>query len=205
MFFVYYWCMKKYKTEEERKAAKKAAYRKWFESHREQEKERNRKYNATRKESMKEYNKKYRAEHKEYYQEYMKKWELEHKEERKAYAQEKKRWLAYNKTRRTTESNRAHALSLDYRYTDKGRGLDTGNNIDGPWIEEHIFATKCIYCGDSRWEHLGCDRIDNNLPHTPENCVCACGICNCEREGRKMSVAEFVEYRKTHPRTPKPE
>ena len=188
-----------YYTEEEKKAAKKAAYKKWRESHLEQERERNRKYNATRKEHIKEYNKKYRAEHKEYYQEYMKKWEEEHKDERKAYAKSRDNSV-HNRVRRSTITRRANALSQDYRYADESRGFGTGKNVDGPWIKEHVFTTACVYCGDSDWTHLGCDRIDNSLPHTPENCVCSCGICNIEREGRRMSVDEFVEYRKTHPR-----
>ena len=196
--------MKKYNTEEERKAAKKAAYEKWRASHLEQERERYRRKNAERKEQIKEYNKKYRAEHKDYYREYMKKWEQDHKEERRAYAKARD-CSVHNKARRATLERRANAISQDYRYADNARGFDTSSNIDGVWIAEHIFTSKCIYCGDGRWEHLGCDRIDNNLPHTADNVVCSCGICNCEREGKKMSVEEFVEYRKIHHRIPEPE
>jgi len=198
--------MRKYYTEEEKKAAKKAAYEKWRASHIEQERARHRANNSKKKEAKKEYNKKYRAEHKEYYQEYMKKWEQDHKEERKAYQKARGDYYStLNKQRRASAGRRANALSQDYRYADTDRGFDASQNVDGPWIEENIFATKCIYCGDGRWEHLGCDRIDNSKPHTADNVVCSCGICNVEREGRKMSVAEFVEYRKTHHRIPEPE
>ncbi len=191
--------MRKYNTEEEKKAAKKAAYKKWRESHLEQERERNRRKNAARREETKEYNKKYRAEHKEYYREYMKKWEQEHKEERKLYAKTRG-YDKYNKVRRASIVKRANALSQDYRYADTSRGFDTGKNVDGQWIENNIFTVGCIYCGDTDWRHLGCDRIDNNLPHTQDNVVCSCGICNVERAGRRMSVEEFIEYRKKYPR-----
>ena len=192
--------MRKYNTEEEKKAAKKAAYKKWRESHLEQERERSRKKNAERKEWMKEYNRQYRKEHKEYYQDYMQKWEEDHKEERMEYRRNRHGWDAANKRRRTSIDRRANALSQDYRYADETRGFCTDNNVDGQWIENHIFTAGCVYCGDTDWTHLGCDRIDNNIPHTQENCVCSCGICNVEREGRRMSMEEFVEYRKSHPR-----
>lgn len=191
--------MRKYYTEEEKKAAKKAAYKKWRESHLEQERERSRKKNAERKEWRKEYNRQYRAGHKDYYQEYMKKWVEEHKDERREYFASRDNSIQ-NKKRRQTRHKRATALSQDYRYADTERGFDTRRNVDGHWIEENIFSTACIYCGDGDWKHLGCDRIDDSLPHTPENCVSSCGICNIERAGRRMSVSEFIEYRKTHPR-----
>ena len=191
--------MKKYNTEEERKAAKKAAYKKWYLSHLEYNKERGHKRNIEEREKRSEYNKKYRAEHKEYYQEYMKKWEHEHKEERKEYAKSRDNSVSNNR-RRATMDRKANALSQDYRYADNGRGFNTENNVDGKWIEENIYTSRCVYCGDSNWKHLGCDRIDNSRPHTADNVVCSCGICNIERQGRKMSVEEFVEYRKTHPR-----
>lgn len=190
--------MKKYHTEEEKKAAKKAAYKKWLESHKEQERERAKRRHVEEKDKISEYNKKYRAEHKDYFREYMKNWEREHKEERKQYAKARDNSIANNK-RRATISKRANALSQDYRYSDIARGFNTDNNVEGQWIEENIFPAGCIYCGDKDWKHLGCDRIDNSIPHTQENCVCSCGICNVERQGRKMSVSEFVEYRKAHP------
>lgn len=65
---------------------------------------------------------------------------------------------------------------------------------------ENIFTSKCIYCGDDNWEHLGCDRKDNSKPHTSDNIVCACGICNAERSDN-YTVEEFIQYRKLHPRS----
>ena len=102
--------MKKYNTEEERKAAKAAAYKKWYNSHLEYNKERDRKRNIEEKEKKSEYNKKYRAAHKEYYKEYMKKWEQDHKEERREYAKLRDNSV-HNKTRRATINKRANAIS----------------------------------------------------------------------------------------------
>lgn len=97
-----------------------------------------------------------------------------------------------------TKDYRARYLVNAYSFADKkeGRGECT---LTSEWIKENIFNSKCTYCGDSDWRHLGCDRIDNGLPHTPENCICSCGICNIEKND-KYSVEEFVEYRSKHPR-----
>ena len=83
---------------------------------------------------------------------------------------------------------------------DKNKGYDTTSNITPQWIEENLFSdgSKCIYCGDNNWKHLGADRIDNTKPHTPDNVVCSCAICNYERQNR-FTVEEFIKYRKEHP------
>lgn len=104
-----------------------------------------------------------------------------------------------NKELYLTKNGRSNSLYRKYKSSDKRKNLDTSNNVASEWIIENIFTSKCIYCGDSDWQHLGCDRIDNDKPHTPDNVVCACGICNCERADR-FSVEEFIEYRKLHPR-----
>src|SRR5690606_33775894 len=93
---------------------------------------------------------------------------------------------------------RACRLVYNYNFADQRSGYDTKDNVTYIWIMENIFTSSCVYCGDSDWEHLGCDRIDNSKPHTPENCVCACGICNIERSDR-CTVEEFKQYRETHP------
>lgn len=159
--------------------------KKWYEEN----KERIKLKNSDLKEEKKEYNKQYNITNKDK----ISGW---HKEYYKSNIEARRE---YNKQRYATKEGKATHMICDYRRDDKKnkRGDCT---LSKKWIIEKIFNSSCIYCGDSDWTHLGADRIDNNLPHTPENCVCACGICNCEREGRKMSVAEFVEYRKNHPR-----
>ena len=98
-----------------------------------------------------------------------------------------------------TKKGRANQLKNSYIGKDADKGFSTDQNIDEKWILENLFNSSCIYCSDSNWEHLGADRVDNSKPHTPDNCVCSCGLCNMERSN-KYSVEEFKEYRKTHPR-----
>lgn len=107
------------------------------------------------------------------------------------YRKKGKRW-------RNTKIGRATQLAAAYSQTDNDT-FTSPLTIDKNWIMEKIFSgQKCFYCGDSNWKHLGCDRIDNSLPHTPDNCICACGICNIER-GDRYTIEEFVEYRKNNP------
>lgn len=203
---------------EEEKKRRSLFYRERYKRKAEQIKERERKYYAKNKDII-------RSKFKEQYwsdedfrkkcNEASKKYKRENKEHFKAYREVNKEHISdyckqyrkehienfreYDKKRVSTEKGRAKNILGIYRKSDNtnNRGECT---ISRDWIVENIFTSKCIYCGDSNWRHLGCDRIDNDKPHTPENVVCACGICNCERQCRKMSVEEFVEYRKTHPR-----
>ena len=55
---------------------------------------------------------------------------------------------------------------------------------------EDIFTKPCHYCGEEGWEIMGCDRIDNSKPHTPNNVVPCCDKCNRKR-GRR-DYEEFV-------------
>ena len=162
-----------------------------------------------------EYNRKFEKDNEEYVKERHRQWYLNNRESalinrKKNYDKnaERERERARNKARenpeiksnyRKTEMGRAGQLSGNYNVCDKNNGLDISKNITAEWIVKNIFTSKCIYCGDSDWKHLGADRIDNSKPHTPDNVVCACGICNVERSDR-FTVEEFVEHRKTHPR-----
>lgn len=119
-----------------------------------------------------------------------KEWRTNHPEEYKL------RKRNYEKT----QKGKAGKLVMKYNRDDKvKRGLNTSNNINSKFILENIFTSSCIYCGDNDWTHLGCDRIDNTKPHTPENCVPCCFICNVDR-GDRYTVEEFKEYRKLNPR-----
>lgn len=100
----------------------------------------------------------------------MEKWRSEHKDEISEYNAE------YSKT----PIGRAHNLLSSYRHNDKihERGECT---LTAHWIIENIFSKPCVYCGETGWEIIGCDRINNSLPHTPENCVPCCGKCNSKK------------------------
>lgn len=108
---------------------------------------------------------------------------------------EKKEYLQnYMLDYRKTQKGRAQQLSDSYKWKDRitNRGECT---ITKQWILDNIFTSTCTYCGESDWRKLGCDRIDNTLPHTPENCICSCKLCNSERQYKRMSLEEFREYK----------
>lgn len=164
------------------------------------------KYRESNKEKVYATNKKWREENSEYINEKNKQYYLDNKERLLEYrkcnydsTKQKEWWSQYSRTK----DGRANHHISHYSYEDRKRNRGECTLSKG-WIIEHIFNSKCIYCGDSDWTHLGCDRINNDLPHTQENCVCSCGICNVERQLKKMSVEEFIDYRKTHPRDAEP-
>ncbi len=178
-------------TIEEQKK-KKAEYDKIY---REKNKERIRKnkskWYCENKERKKEYDEKYRNEHIEERKKVKEKWDKRNK----------KNISEYNKIYYSTILGLAKRRKNHYLADDKNKGFDTANTIDENWIVENILTNnKCIYCGDNEPSHLGCDRIDNDKGHTPDNVVCSCPICNWERYLENLSVEEFIEYRKTHPR-----
>ncbi len=167
-----------------------------------------------------EYDKEYRAKNKEKRRQQHHDWYVKHKEEKRQYDIEyrknnvdarkrvKAEWNKKNKTKTATYNQEfyqtitgmASRRRNHYLYDDKEKGFDTAQTITAEWIAENILTGSCIYCHDSEPYHLGCDRIDESKVHTPDNVVCACPICNWERSLQKMSVGEFIEYRKTHPR-----
>jgi hypothetical protein len=179
---------RKVKNAELRKI-KKEQYHKmaceWRQNNQEKVKEAQKKYRNTHKEFLKNKWSEYSAEHKEELKIKGKQYREEHKEELK------ERRILWKKN--NPEKSRATQIIQNCKKMDKkyNRGECT---ITPQWIIDKIFTSKCVYCGDDNWEHLGVDRIDNNLPHTPENCVCACGKCNVER-GDRWTVEEFVEYK----------
>lgn len=135
-------------TKEERKEY----HHQWYLKNREKYLKKKKKYRQEHKEERAEYNKQYRQEHKEHVFEYMQKF-------------------------RQTQIGRAINLLSGYRRSDKkyNRGECT---ITGEWIVDNIFSKPCVHCGETDWHKLGCNRIDNNLPHTPDNVEPCCFPCN---------------------------
>ena len=179
-----------------------ASHKRYYEEHKEQILEGCKEYRETHKEEKKRCAERYRdnggykrhhQRNKEKRNTYSRKYHEEHKKERNAYSRE--HHAVYYKTK----IGRAKKMIFNYVIEDKkhNRGECT---LTAEWYVENILNSKCVYCGDDNYLHLGADRIDNNLPHTPDNCICACGVCNVERQSKRMSVEEFVEYRKTNPR-----
>ena len=139
----------------------------------------------------------YYYNHKQQCQEKNKEWKENNKDKIKEYNNSHKEG---NKNRtnkyRNIHPDRARATLLAQNYKNKDRKLNRGEStITQSYILEHIFTSKCFYCGCDDWKQLGCDRIDNDKPHTPDNVVCSCWNCNNERG--KMSFEEFVNKKKS--------
>jgi len=140
-----------------------------------------------------EYMKKWREEHKEYMKDAWHKWyennKERHKEHNKQYQKENKEKVdAYAKKYRTTKYGRAAKLISAYKSFDKKYGRESDFNLTHQWIIDHIFNSKCVYCGEDDWTKLGCDRIDNKKAHTTDNCVCACWTCNNARQSKDFKT-----------------
>lgn len=88
---------------------------------------------------------------------------------------------------------RAKNLIRQYKWYDANKlKLDNTIDFDAQWVVENIFKTECIYCGETDWHKLGCDRIKNDKPHTKDNVVCCCKRCNVLR-GNKFTVDEMKQ------------
>ena len=144
----------------------KEVYKKWYQDNKEKVKERVKQYNQEHKEEIALWHKQYREERKDYYNEYNK-----------------------------SQIAKADNLCCKYRKFDqeKCKGACT---LTGQWIINNIFTKTCLYCGEKDWRKLGCDRIDNDLPHTPDNVVCSCSKCNKERNQTGFEVFLYKSWRR---------
>lgn len=86
--------------------------------------------------------------------------------------------------------NKAKKLLKGYNYSDKkaNRGECT---LTPDWIIEHIFTHPCAHCGKSDWRELGCNRLDNSLPHTPDNVEPCCWECNKKMYQKEISKSVY--------------
>lgn len=116
-------------------------------------------------------------------------------EERKAAHREAdRRWKAKNKekiaehqaTFRKTPRGRASMLLTEYRREDKKRNRgECTLTVD--WIVDNIFSQPCAHCGKTGWKIIGCNRLDNSLPHTPDNVEPCCWECNSSLDKKERS------------------
>ena len=104
--------------------------------------------------------------------------------DRQRYLQKRKEILEYQKQYRETNKKkiaeyfktpmgRAQKLVQTYKRNDKkhGRGECT---LTAKWIVENIFTKKCAHCNKEGWQVIGCNRLDNSKPHTPDNVEPCC-------------------------------
>lgn len=150
----------------------------YYKAHQEERLEYNRRWHQACREERLEYNKQYRQEHRKELIKYLKQYRKEHQEE----------LLKYRKQYQETPYGRALNLIRNYRQSDRqqNRGDCT---LTAQWVVDKIFTRSCLYCGESDWQLLGCDRIDNSKPHTPNNVVCSCGKCN-----KKRHTKDFLKF-----------
>lgn len=176
-----------------------------YSEHKEEYFERHKKWCENNKDKLKVLAKRAGKKWRDKNRDYQKEWYSNNKETRRIQLKEyyqnnkEKYYLRLDKLKGTilgTAYRRVHSNNT----ADKNRGFDISKNVTSEWIIQNIFSgQKCIYCGDSDWTHLGCDRIDNSKPHTADNIVCACRLCNFDRKD-DYTVEEFKQYRALHPR-----
>lgn len=136
-------------------------------------------YCRAKKEKKREANKRWAQAHPEKVREYSSRYRHAHPDKERARKQ------AY----RETPMGRAIQLVKRYRQSDREtkRGECT---LTAKWVVENIYTRRCLYCGESDWRVLGCDRKNNDKPHTPENVVCSCYMCNNKRG--TMNILDFA-------------
>ena len=98
----------------------------------------------------------------------------------------KERKAEYQRRYRTTKNGRASQLLGRYNESDK-KGNRGKGDLTVDWIVENIFSKPCVHCGETDWHKLGCNRIDNDLPHTKNNVESCCEECNTDKEGEWLS------------------
>lgn len=183
----------KKKYYEEHKEERRIYEAKYNEEHRDEISKRNKAYYEKNKEELKNRSKKYSDEHKEERRAYAVKYRNENidkireKDRIRALSSERQKWVEeYKKT------PQYRATYLVQAYSQKDRQKNHGKcTLTSEWVLNNIFTQPCYYCGETDWHKLGCDRIDNSKPHTPDNVVCSCWDCNNKRG--TMLFDEFVK------------
>lgn len=139
------------------------------------------------KEERKEYNKQRYAKNREKMLEYQKEYRTANREKILEYL--KKYMKEYSKT----PMGRAHTLLNGYNREDKKYNRGKGD-LTAKWIVDNIFTKPCVHCGESDWRKIGCNRIDNSLPHTKDNVEPCCLECNLKlaTDDKKKQVYQYT-------------
>lgn len=171
---------RKYFTEEERKAAKRERNKKYRQANKERLIKKAIEYYQSNKEKIIKRQAEYRQNNKEKIA----------KRRAEYYQNNKGKLIEHQSEYQATPKGRAVNLVGTYKQEDEkhNRGECT---LTADWVMEHIFNEPCHYCGRTDWTKMGCDRIDNSLPHTSDNVVPCCADCN-----RKKARYSYDEYMK---------
>ena len=137
----------------------------YYQKNREKRLEQQKKYNQKNKEKIAEYQAEYYAD-----------WYQKNKDK------VKERIAEYN----STPKGRAVYLCKGYVQADRkaNRGKCT---LTSDWILERILTQPCAHCGKTGWKIIGCNRLDNSLPHTPDNVEPCCWECNSSLDKKERS------------------
>ena len=104
------------------------------------------------------------------------------------------RQTEYNDEYHNTPNGRASTLLSAYNASDKKRNRGKGD-LTVKWIVENIFSKPCAHCGKTGWEVIGCNRLNNDLPHTKDNVEPCCGECNIKMGSKELIRDEKGKWR----------
>lgn len=140
-----------------------------------------------RKKAQKEAQKRWYQKNIEREREKSKKHRKQYYEENKEIINEKNR-IKYKED----QLRRAYVLLYEYNRADKKNNRGDGD-LTPQWIVENIFSKQCK-CGESDWTKLGCNRINNSLPHTKDNVEPCCKECNSRLNAKELKRDEFGRF-----------
>jgi hypothetical protein len=174
---------KKYFTEEERLEAKREKSRRYRRNNKEKvalkDKER---YNRNREKVL--------GQKREYYQNNK---DIKLKKNKEYRDNNKDKISDQKKEYDFTFNGRAHNLINRYKKCDRrhNRGECT---LTVEWVIENILKKTCVHCGETDWHQIGCNRLDNSLPHTPDNVEPCCWKCNdrLHKESLRKTVYQYT-------------
>ena len=87
----------------------------------------------------------------------------------------------YRKHKEWLHTPRGRASSLLNAYNHKDEKCNRGKgDLTSKWIAENILTKPCVHCGENDWRKIGCNRLDETLPHTKDNVEPCCKKCNDE-------------------------
>lgn len=90
----------------------------------------------------------------------------------------------------------ARAVNLINKYNTMDKKAERGKgNLTTKWVVDNIFTKPCVHCGKTGWNVIGCNRIDNNKPHTTDNVEPCCYECNIKLAAQytKKKLAKRVD------------
>lgn len=145
--------------------------KKWYQANKEKVAE----YYQAHKDEILERQKKYNQSHKNELAEYNKRWCQANIDKR--LEQQKLINKRFYQKIKGTPIGRARILLGGYKQSDKLANRGNGD-LTAEWIVENIFTKPCAHCGISGWEVIGCNRLDNDKPHTKDNVEPCCALCN---------------------------